>query len=334
MGPLWNLRRNTKEKFKCSSLTHPHIHKEQRTAMHDVDGSALIGDRPLLGLVVEFPMQCTPAYCSLHVDRTSRLVFLFVLSNHRSSVLEPNLVSKNMTNNNFARGLGLNDDDDKMNQLYNAAQAEDHDFFGALNYDGKEIEGTGNEIAPRLNSIFDHPLITKIRIEENGRVVSAWKCGLHSRPSRSFEQHFKGLPNATKTLKHVTRMPSCKIRPCNGNIPPESVRQCQRLKLERESLKDEREMSKLVVSNSIEDSQHRVFESMRNSGGQRQQVLVFIFFMLLCLLIGWIDVISPTCFSRIDVFSSWFPRSRYRGGCSFGSETTVDSGNHCHIKHY
>ncbi len=89
--------------------------------MHDVDGSALIGDGPLLGLVVEFPMQRTPAYCSLHVDRTSCLVFLFVLSNHQSSVLEPNLVSQNMTNNNFARGLGLNDDDDEMNQLYNAA---------------------------------------------------------------------------------------------------------------------------------------------------------------------------------------------------------------------
>ena len=42
-----------------------------------------------------------------------------------------------MTDNDFACGVGLNDDDDEMNQLYNAARADDHDFFGALNYDGE-----------------------------------------------------------------------------------------------------------------------------------------------------------------------------------------------------
>ncbi len=107
---------------------------------------------------------------------------------------------------------------------------------------------------------------------------------------------FKGLPNAMKALKHVTRMPDGKIRPCNGNIPPESMWQFQRLKFERESLKDERETSKVVMSNSIEDNQHCVFESMANSGGQHQHVLVFIFFILLCLLlIVHIHVVSPCC---------------------------------------
>jgi hypothetical protein len=181
-----------------------------------------------------------------------------------------------MTDDGFARGLGL-DDDDEMNQLFNAeARAGDHDFFDGLNYDGEEIEGPGDETVPRLTSIFDHPLITKIRIEENGRFVSAWKCGFCTPDHQGIVNNiFKGLPNATKALKHVTRTPGGKIRPCNGNIPPESMRQFQRLKLERESLKDERETSKMIVSNTIEDNQHRVLESMANSGGQRQEVLVF-----------------------------------------------------------
>jgi hypothetical protein len=189
---------------------------------------------------------------------------------------------------------------------------EDPDFFGCgLNgYDGEEIEGVGDETVPRLNSIFDHPLITKISIEENGRLVSAWKCGFCTSDHQGgpLNNIFKGPPNATKALKHVTRMPSGKIRPCNSNIPPESMRQFQWLKLERESHKDERETSKVVVLNSIEDNQHRVFESMANSGRQRQQVLLFMFFMLMCLvLIAHIHAISPCCYFRIDLESRWFP---------------------------
>ncbi len=115
-----------------------------------------------------------------------------------------------MTDDDFARGLSLNDDDDKMSQLYDAAQMEDPDFFGGgLNgYDGKEIEGVGDETVPRLNSIFDHPLITKISIEENGRLVSAWKCGFCTSDDQGgpLNNIFKGPPNATKALKHVTRI--------------------------------------------------------------------------------------------------------------------------------
>ena len=224
-----------------------------------------------------------------------------------------------MTDDDFAHGLGLNDDDDKMNQLYNAAQMEDPDFFGGgLNsYDGKKIKSAGAETVPRLNSIFDHPLITKISIEENRRLVSAWKCGFCTTDHQGgpLNNIFKGLPNGTKALKHVTRTPGGKIRPCNGNIPPESMRQFQRLKLESESRKDERETSKVVVSNSIEDNQHRVFESMANSGRQRQQVLVFIFFILLCLvLIAHIHVVSPCCYFRIDLDVAGSPDTGIGGG--------------------
>ena len=225
---------------------------------------AALSHEPLLGIVIKFPTQ-------LQFPARQHPI-------HRSSVLAPNSVSQNLTDDDFARGLSLNDDDDKMNQLYDAAQMEDPDFFGCgLNgYDGEEIEGVGDETVPRLNSIFDHPLITKICIEENGRLVSAWKCGFCTPDHQGIVNNiFKGLPNATKALKHVTRTPGGKIRPCNGNIPPESMRQFQRLKLERESLKDERETSKMIVSNTIEDNQHRVLESMANSGGQRQEVLVF-----------------------------------------------------------
>jgi hypothetical protein len=60
--------------------------------MHD-DGISTSSYKPLLGLVIEFPMQLQfPARRHL---------------NHRSSVLAPNSVSQNMTDDDFAHGLGL-----------------------------------------------------------------------------------------------------------------------------------------------------------------------------------------------------------------------------------
>lgn len=180
-----------------------------------------------------------------------------------------------MSHDDFAGGLGFNDDDVELNNIINAAGADDTDYFGALDYDNVDVDigGPGNdETLPRLTSIFDHPLITKITTEENGRLISAWKCGFCVPDQQGFLNNvFKGLPNATKALKHVTRTPGGKIRPCNGNIPPETMRQFQRLKLVREAVKEDRDLGKHVVLTSIEDSQHRVMEYMANSQVQRQQ---------------------------------------------------------------
>ena len=79
---------------------HKHLHDVQHTAMHD-DGISTSSYKPLLDLVIEFPMQSQFPACR-H-------------PNHRSSVLAPNSVSQNMNDDDFAHGLGINDDDDKMN---------------------------------------------------------------------------------------------------------------------------------------------------------------------------------------------------------------------------
>jgi hypothetical protein len=184
--------------------------------------------------------------------------------------------------NEFAGGFGFNEDDAEVQNLISGAAMDDTDYFAGVAYaDDVDTGGPGNdESLPCLTSIFDHPLITKITIEENGRPIPAWKCGFCVPDQQGLLNNvFKGLPNATKALKHVTRTPGGKIRPCNGNIPPETMRQFQRLKLVREAVKEDRDLGKQVVLTSIEDSQHRVMESMGNAQAQRQQQEVLVSFL-------------------------------------------------------
>jgi len=188
-----------------------------------------------------------------------------------------------MSQNEFAGGFGFNEEDAEVQNIINGAAMDDTDYFAGFAYadDVDIVGGPGNdELLPCLTSIFDHPLITKITIEENGRPIPAWKCGFCVPDQQGLLNNvFKGLPNATKALKHVTRMPGGKIRPCNGNIPPETMRQFQRLKLVREAIKEDRDLGKQVVLTSIEDSQHRVMESMGNARAQRRQQEVLVSFL-------------------------------------------------------
>lgn len=187
-----------------------------------------------------------------------------------------------MSQNEFAGGFGFNEEDAEVQNIINGAAMDDTEYFAGFAYDDNvDIGGPGNdESLPCLTSIFDHPLITKITIEENGRPIPAWKCGFCVPDQRGLLNNvFKGLPNATKALKHVTRTPGGKIRPCNGNIPPETMRQFQRLKLVREAVKEDRDLGKQVVLTSIEDSQHRVMESMGNAQAQRRQQEVLVSFL-------------------------------------------------------
>lgn len=183
-----------------------------------------------------------------------------------------------MSQDEFGIGLGYSEEDAEVQNIINGAAMDDTDFFAGFPYpDDMDVGGPGiDELLPCLNSIFDHPLITKITIEENGQAKPGWKCGFCVPDKQGFLNNvFKGLPNATKALTHVTRTPGRKIRPCNGNIPPETMRQFQRLKLAREAVKEDRDLGKHVVLTSIEDSQHRVMESMGNAAQcQRQEVLV------------------------------------------------------------
>ena len=57
------------------------------------------------------------------------------------------------------------------------------------------------------------------------------------------------------------------------------MRQFQRLKLVREAVKEDRDLGKQVVLTSIEDSQHRVMESMGNAQAQRRQQEVLVSFL-------------------------------------------------------
>jgi hypothetical protein len=183
-----------------------------------------------------------------------------------------------MADNDFGPVLGVNDDDEAMGGVYNAAAAEVDDYmFRSLNGDdGDEIDGVGNEamLAP-LKSIFHHPLITKVHVEDNGRQVPAWRCGFCAPDAQGMLNNiFKGAPNAKKALKHVTRTPG-QVRPCNGNIPPATMQQFQRLFIERAAVKDQRATNRQIVSTSIDDAQERVFQSMANTG-RRQQVLMLV----------------------------------------------------------
>jgi hypothetical protein len=186
-----------------------------------------------------------------------------------------------MSQDEFAIGFGYNEEDAEVQNIINGAAMEDTDFFAGFAYPGDvDVGGPGiDESLPRLTSIFDHPLITKITIEENGQAKPGWKCGFCVPDKQGFLNNvFKGLPNATNALTHVTRTPGRKIRPCNGNIPVETMRQFQRLKLAREAVKEDRDLGKLVVLTSIEDSQYRVMESMGNATQRQQQEVLVVFF--------------------------------------------------------
>ena len=154
------------------------------------------------------------------------------------------------------------DPDDMISFLKNAAEVE---------------EGVGmddHELLPLLTSIFDHPLIEKCQvINDKGLTVPAWRCGFcPPTATGSLKNTFKGIPNATKALAHLTRRPYNDIRPCSGTIPPATMRQFERLYEERAGVKDQRAMKKSVVSDIIDDSQERVFQSVANTG-RRQQVV-------------------------------------------------------------
>jgi hypothetical protein len=140
-----------------------------------------------------------------------------------------------MADNDFGPVLGVNDNDEAMDGVYDAAAAEVDDFmFCSLNGDERdEIEGVGDEMLAPLKSIFDHPLITKVHVEDNGQQVPAWRCGFCAPYAEGLLNNiFKSTPNATKTLKHVTRTPG-QVRPCNGTIPSATMQQFR-----RPSLKD------------------------------------------------------------------------------------------------
>ena len=187
-----------------------------------------------------------------------------------------------MSQDEFAiGGFGYNEDDAEVQNIINGAAMEDTDFFAGFAYsDDTDGGGRGiDESLPRLTYIFDHLLITKITIDENGQSKPGWKCGFCIPDKQGVLNNvFKGLPNATKALTHVTRTPGRKIRPCNGNIPPETMRQFQRLKLAREAVKEDRDLGKQVMCTSIEDSQHRVMESMGATQRRQQEVLVYFLY--------------------------------------------------------
>ena len=149
------------------------------------------------------------------------------------------------------------DDPDNMMSFVNAAEVE---------------EGVGmddHELLPLLTSIFDHPLIEKCQvINDKGLTVPAWRCGFcPPTATGALNNTFKGIPNATKALAHLLRRPFNDIRPCSG-----TMRQFERLYEERAGVKDQRAMKKSVVSDIIDDSQERVFQSVANTG-RRQQVV-------------------------------------------------------------
>jgi hypothetical protein len=88
----------------------------------------------ILLMDVEFPSESQssslhsyPSHsCTLLPARRQNELSRFPLRNHRSSVLEPKLVSRNMTDNDF--GLGLNDDDE-MNSVITTASNLTRDLY-------------------------------------------------------------------------------------------------------------------------------------------------------------------------------------------------------------
>jgi hypothetical protein len=120
--------------------------------------------------------------------------------------------------------------------------------------------------------MFEHPLITKVHVSnDNGQQVPAWRCGFCAPDAQGLLNNiFKGTPNATKALKHVTRMPS-NIRPCNGDIPPAIMWQFRQFYQSRAAVKNNRATNRKVVSLLIDYAQERMFQSVSNTG-QRQQV--------------------------------------------------------------
>ena len=150
---------------------------------------------------------------------------------------------------------------------------EDHDPYNLSFLNVAEVEeGVGMDdldLLPPLTSIFKHPLIEKCQvINDKGLLVPAWRCGFCP-PTEN--NTFKGIPNATKALAHLTRRPNSDIRLCWGTIPPATMRQFERLYEERAGIKDQRALKKNIVSDIIDDSQERVFQSVANTG-RRQQV--------------------------------------------------------------
>jgi hypothetical protein len=133
-----------------------------------------------------------------------------------------------MADNDFAPAVCVDNDAEAMGYVFRAAVAEVDDYvFCSLNGDdGDEIEGVGDEMLAPLKGIFEHLLITKVHVnDDNGRQVPAWRCGFRALLLNNI---FKGTPNATKALKHVTRTPG-DIRPCNGDIPPATMQQFRQL---------------------------------------------------------------------------------------------------------
>jgi hypothetical protein len=151
--------------------------------------------------------------------------------------------------------LGGVEEDDNVNMFLNLAG------------DIEEKEGVGMddvELLPPLKTIFDHPLITKCQlIDDKGLLVPAWRCGFCLASNNTF----KGAPNATKALAHVTSRPRYDIRPCKGTIPRATMRQFERLFQERAVYEDQRAVSRLVVSDIIDDSQERCSNLWQIRGG-------------------------------------------------------------------
>ncbi len=85
-------------------------------------------------------------------------------------------------------------------------------MFLNLAGDIEEEEGVGMdnvELLPPLKTIFDHPLIMTCQlIDDKGLLVPAWRCGFCPASNNTF----KGAPNATKALAHVTSCPRYDIR--------------------------------------------------------------------------------------------------------------------------
>jgi hypothetical protein len=168
-----------------------------------------------------------------------------------------------------------------MGNVFGAASVEvDAYMFRHFNGDDdNDGEGVGDEMLAPLKSMFDHPLITKVHVDDGkGGQVPAWRCCFCVADARGILNNiFKGAPNATKALKHVTRI-SGDIRPCNGIIPPSTMHQFLQLYQSRAAVKEIRATKRQIVCGSIDDAQVRVYQSVANTG-RRQQVLVLVCFM-------------------------------------------------------
>ena len=219
-------------------------------------------------IIIADIMQSAKKSGSSHGTLTG-LIIQFPINNNSSHTL-PNQQSQDYSHLNMA----YNDNNDEgMGNLFVPPSVEaDVDAYDT------DREGMGDGMLAPLKSVFDHPLIEKIHVDDGkGGQVPAWRCGFCVVDSRgSLNNIFKGAPNATKALRHVTKIAG-DIRPCNGIIPPSTMRLFLHLYQSRAAVKEIRATKKQIVCGSIDDAQVRVFQSVANTG-RRQQVLVLVCF--------------------------------------------------------